>query len=252
LPGTIENLTSEQHESFDRDGYIVLESPGFADEQLDAIVDALRGKYIYGAAKVGEDGLYYSHGRVLDAWQIDDNIRGVATNPTILAILQELYGRKPLPFQTINFEFGTEQSVHSDTISFNSDPPGFMCGVWVALEDVDMNNGPLIYYPGTHKLPEVKMQDVGAPARHESRPEYERFMTEKLEREGHEPRHGTMRKGQALIWSSNILHGGAPRRDPARTRNSQVTHYFFEGCKYYTPLLSDETKTEWRNPNWIT
>ena len=32
-------------------------------------------------------------------------------------------------------------------------PEGFMCGVWVALEDMDMENGPLVYYPGSHKLP---------------------------------------------------------------------------------------------------
>ena len=32
-------------------------------------------------------------------------------------------------------------------------PEGFMCGVWVALEDMDMDNGPLVYYPGSHQLP---------------------------------------------------------------------------------------------------
>jgi ectoine hydroxylase-related dioxygenase (phytanoyl-CoA dioxygenase family) len=245
------NLTAEQRETFDRDGYVVLESPGFQEEQLDAIVDALQGKYIYEGTKVDDDGLFHSPGRILDVWQIDENVKAVATNPTVLAILEELYGRKPLPFQTINFEYGTEQAVHSDTIHFNSEPPGFMCGVWVALEDIDMDNGPLIYYPGTHRLPEVKMQDVGAPPGHESYPEYERFITEKVEREGHEARYGTMRKGQALIWSSNILHGGAPRRDSSRTRESQVTHYFFEGCRYYTPLLSDESEIHWRDPNWI-
>ena len=40
-------------------------------------------------------------------------------------------------------------------------PPGFMCGVWVALEDMDMDNGPLVYYPGSHRLPEVTMQELG-------------------------------------------------------------------------------------------
>jgi hypothetical protein len=41
-----------------------------------------------------------------------------------------------------------------------------------------------------------------------------------------------------------------------RSRHSQVTHFFFEGCKYYTPLLSkDTTKDEeifWRDPTWIS
>jgi len=28
-----------------------------------------------------------------------------------------------------------------------------MCGVWLALEDIDADNGPLIYYPGSHRGP---------------------------------------------------------------------------------------------------
>ena len=48
------------------------------------------------------------------------------------------------------------------------------------------------------------------------------------------------RKGQALIWCANLLHGGSPQTDPTRTRWSQVTHYFFDDCIYYTPAFSDE------------
>jgi len=32
------------------------------------------------------------------------------------------------------------------------------------------------------------------------------------------------------------LHGGTVQTDRSLTRHSQVTHYFFEGCTYYTPL----------------
>jgi hypothetical protein len=45
-------------------------------------------------------------------------------------------------------------------------------------------------------------------------------------------------KGQALIWAANLLHGGSVQHDPARTRWSQVTHYYFRDCIYYTPAFS--------------
>ena len=48
------------------------------------------------------------------------------------------------------------------------------------------------------------------------------------------------RKGQALIWTANLLHGGMPQNDPTLTRWSQVTHYFFDDCIYYTPAYSEE------------
>jgi ectoine hydroxylase-related dioxygenase (phytanoyl-CoA dioxygenase family) len=36
-----------------------------------------------------------------------------------------------------------------------------MVGVWVALEDIDSSNGPLIYYPGSHRLPIFTNEHLG-------------------------------------------------------------------------------------------
>ena len=36
-----------------------------------------------------------------------------------------------------------------------------MVGIWVALEDVDEECGPLVYYPGSHKLPIYLNEHVG-------------------------------------------------------------------------------------------
>jgi len=52
--------------------------------------------------------------------------------------------------------------------------------------------------------------------------------------------HFLARQGQALIWCANLLHGGSLQNNPTLTRWSQVTHYFFDDCVYYTPGLSDE------------
>ena len=73
-----------------------------------------------------------------------------------------------------------------------------------------------------------------------------------IEREGLESQTATMRKGEALIWSSNLLHGGSPHRPiAALTRWSQVTHYFFEGGRYWKPLASDATHRAYWNPTWV-
>jgi hypothetical protein len=52
------------------------------------------------------------------------------------------------------------------------------------------------------------------------------------------------RKGQALIWAANLLHGGSFQKDRSRTRWSQVTQYYFKNCIYYTPAFSDEAVGE--------
>ena len=99
--------------------------------------------------------------RRLEAWTVSQPIRRLACHPKVLELLRFLHRREPIPFQTLNFLVGTEQSAHSDAFHFSSLPAGFMCGVWIALEDVTEDNGPLVYYPGSHHLPELRVDQLG-------------------------------------------------------------------------------------------
>jgi hypothetical protein len=182
--------------------------------------------------------------RVQDAWTSDPNVRRIAANEKIIGLLGTLFGRPAFPFQTLNFPVGTQQHVHSDNIHFASIPDGFMCGVWVALEDVDKDNGPLIYYPGSHKWPQYFNEHIGVNSRHLATPmsqyaDFEKLWAELIEVYQAPPERFHAKKGQALIWLAHLLHGGDKQNDLTRTRHSQVSHYFFEGCSYYTPLHSD-------------
>ena len=173
------------------------------------------------------------YGRVQDLWRRHICVRQLGAHPKVLSLLKDFYRRRAFPFQTLNFTKGTQQSIHSDTIFFNSEPAHFMCGVWVALEDIDMENGPLQYFAGSHKLP------IATPD-----------MIEKSEKGGmnayfssaaknYAQQCGVMKKGQAIIWAANVLHGGSPIKDKSRTRLSQVTHYYFDNCVYTTPVLEN-------------
>ncbi len=240
-------MTEAHREKFERDGYLVIDDLGYSDALLDGVVADLDG--LYEGDERYEDGVFYATHRIGEAWRISENANALALNPNVHAIVEELYGRKPLPFQTLNFRMGTEQPVHSDTIHFNSMPAGFMCGAWVALEDIDMDNGPVIYYPGSHKLPEITLKDVGPDADEMAYSDYLAAMIERLDLK---PAYATIRKGQTFLWASNLLHGGSPQRDKTRTRYSQVTHFFFEDCKYWSPLLSTDDEVHWRHPVWIS
>ncbi len=128
-----------------------------------------------------------------------------------------------------------------------------------------------MYFPGSHKWSEVALPDVDAfgeqgwmrqfAARIRGRmrdrntdadyAKYERLIQHRTDAAGLAPTYATIKKGQAFIWAANLLHGGSPQLDRSRTRASQVTHFFFEGCRYYTPLLRRRWKTAWRKPDWI-
>jgi len=180
--------------------------------------------------------------RAQDLWR-SAAVRAIACNAQILAFLHQLYGRRAMPFQTLNFVQGSEQKAHADTIHFSSEPAHFMCGVWVALEDVDAENGPLFYYPGSHKLPIYSLEDIGGT---DYVADYEPFVARQLLERGYESETALLKKGDAVVWAANVFHGGAPILDAKRTRLSQVTHYYFEGCCHTTPLRECEKRAHIR------
>jgi hypothetical protein len=182
--------------------------------------------------------------RIQDAWKFDEDVKAIASNPTVLGWLGNLYGRAAFPFQTLNFPVGTQQEVHSDAVHFSSLPERFMCGVWLAMEDVSAEAGPLFYIPGSHKWPIVSNSMIGrrgyASTPNSAQDPFEEAWRALCQSHKSEPEQFLAKKGQALIWSANLLHGGSKQTDPTLTRWSQVTHYYFEDCIYYTPALSDE------------
>jgi ectoine hydroxylase-related dioxygenase (phytanoyl-CoA dioxygenase family) len=107
-----------------------------------------------------------------------------------------------------------------------------------------MDSGPLIYYPGSHKLPFYTMQHLKLEPGNYS--EYENKIQKKINKTGINPEYGIINKGDIIIWHANLIHGGSKRNDINLTRKSIVIHYFFENCKYWTPLLSKPNNIVYR------
>mgnify|MGYP005989626159 CR=1 FL=1 len=189
--------------------------------------------------------------RVQDAWPLLANVREIALFPPMLDLLESLYGDSPRPFQTLNFKYGTEQAIHSDTIHFNSEPFGVMCGVWVAFEDIGPDQGPLEYYLGSNNLPEMNFEDFALEADYSNYPKYEEAIRDLIVSEDRQPTFGTVSKGTAIIWAANLLHGGSIQHNKELTRWSQVTHYYFGQNRWWRPGLSAEERFYFE-PEWIT
>ena len=183
--------------------------------------------------------------RIQDAWISDEDVRAIAANQAVLDLLSKLYGRRAFPFQTLNFPVGTQQDVHSDSVHFSSLPERFMCGVWLAMEDIHADSGPLFYYPGSHRWPIMTNALIGRRGYgsdlDSAQDPYGPAWRALCEAYSLQEETFLAGKGQALIWCANLLHGGSHQADPRLTRWSQVTHYYFDDCIYYTPAFSDET-----------
>jgi len=180
----------------------------------------------------GQIRFQYGNKKLMFAIHHSDFIRSMGTRPDLMEILGHLLSGPPLLFQSINFvHSGSEQKAHSDSIHMTTYPLGGLLGVWVALEDIDEENGPLFYYPGSHKLPYYLNSDYdnegnGLLIGDKDYTAYEHMLEAKLAEANIQPKLFTAKAGDVLIWHANLMHGGMAHNNPNRTRKSMVFHYF--------------------------
>ena len=246
---------AEQAISLHTKGYCVVDLGGSEWlERINDVVEDLQPR-LEADLKLWESG-ESGPPRLQDGWLDHESIRALALEPVVLDLLRHLYGREPFAFQTLNFAVGSEQHFHSDAVHFHSYPNGFMCGVWIALQDVQPESGPLIYFPGSHRLPYLSARSLGLArdvVMEEQHPQrfFEPSWQQAVNEHSFEKQQFLPKRGDLLIWHANLLHGGEPVQDKSSRRWSQVNHYFFANCLYTTPMhnfASGQGGTCLRNP----
>jgi len=183
-----------------------------------------------------------------DRYDEVQSVKELAENFHVRAMLAVLHNDEPYPFQTLNYPGTSLARTHSDWVHFASEPTHLMSAAWIALEDVHPDAGPVFYYPRTHKYPVYSMQDFGLEAREAHRLNYAKYqdvMELVANSSGFQETRAILKRGEALIWSSNLIHGGPRANRQGLTRLSQVTHYFFKGADYnWAPVMSDVNKNQ--------
>lgn len=254
-------LTDDQKEMckyYHENGYLIIDLD-LDDAQISGVVDDMYDALRDDSTKYHADHFTYSDSkRIFEHWRKSRNIAELTMNPKVLETLEFLYGKEPFPFSTINFIKGSNQPLHSDIIHFHTVPALWMVGVWVAFEDVDETNGSLRIVPGSHKwnlyeyhslnLPHPDEIENGEAVNYEK---YESFLVDLIKAKKGDDMIVKLKKGQALIWASNMLHGGCNVEgvtDFSKTRLTQANHYFFKGCqKHYHPMFSRPLEGKYAN-----
>lgn len=243
-----DSKSNDYKTSFEKDGFVIIDS-GLDHAILDGAREDMQSFFTEDRPRPLRVPLA-DFNRVQDGWHVSQNVLKIAQSEKILAALEEIYQLPAKAFQTLNFLKGTEQAVHADNIHFNSEPFGLMCGVWVALEDIGPDQGPLVYYPGSQELPEMNYDDFGLEGDYASYPQYLKELEKIIKEKGYQPEYGLIKKGQAVIWSANVLHGGSIQKNTELTRHSQVTHYYIGDPICWRPSFS-KTERAYYQPDWV-
>jgi ectoine hydroxylase-related dioxygenase (phytanoyl-CoA dioxygenase family) len=235
-------------------GYIVLErliEGQVLDDVWDAYENAVRaGKIQLPPDPVGDSDPH--PGRYLNPHKKAARFCRILKHPGLLHWLRVLLEREPKTLQTIASHKGSQQGIHSDSIHMTTYPLGYLAAAWIAFEDIHPDCGPLVYYPGSHRLPLVFSKDVGISEADFQREgygpyhaKYEPRIREVIAEHKLQPQYFHARKGDVLIWHANLLHGGSMRRDLQLSRKAVVCHFFGKGAFVYHDLSAARSRQQY-------
>jgi phytanoyl-CoA hydroxylase len=150
--------------------------------------------------------------------------------PTLHRYASLILGERAIATQSLYFEYGSQQALHRDSVVVPTPDFGRLVAAWIALEDIAPESGPLMYVPGSQRLPFYEfnpgryLYDASSHTAADVEAALAFYQAE-LDKSGLPVEHFCARRGEVLIWHSALSHGGAPPTQPERTRKSFVVHY---------------------------
>jgi phytanoyl-CoA hydroxylase len=240
-------LDANQKQAWERDGFLILPR-FFGRKTLDPInsliesiidqrgrppnlaekivVDLLTGPRAGQRVRLGDLPSINGPAKYNDLYLESDIIRACSLHPRLALILSQLLDGAPAICNSLNFVLGSEQSDHIDTWYMPPAVADKMVVTSVCLEDVEPDAGPLVYYPGSHKIPPYRFSHGGIHAIDSEMAACLAYVKSNLEERKLSRQTFLGRRGDVFIWAAQLVHGGLPIKNLALTRKSLVTHYW--------------------------
>ncbi len=233
-----------------RDGYVICK--GFYDDVLlDSTWAAYEQAIVDGAVTPPPEVLFEGDvlpGRVANPHFKVPAVDQMLFEPRMGRLVSLLLGVKAAPFQTIIGHKSSQQLPHSDSIHMTTYPQGYLAANWIAFEDIHADSGPLVYYPGSHRLPYLLSDDLGIPVEMGYggyQKTYEPAIQKLIAEQALQPKIFLPQKGDVLLWHANLLHGGSPLNGSGHpSRKALVCHFFAQGCTCYHDLTGTLSHTQ--------
>ncbi len=230
-------LTADQKDRYRRDGYLVLERV-FAGEECRRFarhVDDLSAgrKHLDGFGQQENYGRRTFNQHLYDPFALQFLIDDRLHRP-----LADCFEDEPEAIQTMHFFAGSEHPLHQDQYYL----PDCM-SAWIAMVDVDQENGPLVVQSGSHNGRLVAKTDarhellLGETYAEQQHNRYFPLVRQVFRDNGREETRVMVNQGDVVLFHGRLIHGGAPVRRPGTSRHALACHYI--------PYHSDNWDRDW-------
>lgn len=164
-------------------------------------------------------------GRTFNQHLYDSNVLNFLIYPKFKKLLEDCFGQQAEGIQTMHFFQGSEHPLHQDQYYL----PDCM-SAWIAMEDVNDENGPLCLQPKSHlgrliTKKEIPLQQKGETYEQQQTNRYFPIV-KKIADENNIPIINILAKqGDVLLFHGRLIHGGSALLKKNSTRHSLACHY---------------------------
>lgn len=224
------SLTAAQQEQFKRDGCLVVSGLYSAEEVRDirvAFMTETKEGPVEGlsdrvAGDLSDPLTFYPrmmHPHLHTSREVGRIAHDFLLSPRLEPILTALLGEEPVGVQTM-FYFkppgARGQELHQDNFYLRV-KPGTCLAAWMAVDDVDAENGGMRVVPGSHRSEIVCPQQADSAIS---------FTADYVPvPDGMTAVHADMKAGDVLFFNGSLIHGSTPNISKTRFRRSLIAHY---------------------------
>ncbi len=214
-----------------------------------ATVDPLHGEHAGKRLRAVEAPREVFNGpiKINDLFLDEPEVRKLALSERLTKMLSGLLGGAPLVCNSLNFIWGSQQPDHVDSWFMpapvpdnrgtkrlwrrltSTEPLDFnkrLAVSSICLEDVHPGAGPLVYYPGSQRIPPFRFPNGGFAALQDGTVHCANYVHEQIAKLGLRREEFLGKAGDVFLWHGQLVHGGSSITEPSRTRKTLVTHYW--------------------------
>lgn len=237
-------LSASQKKSWEADGYLLLKNAVSATEQAKILasveknwllrennphhVDVITGVHAGQCFKMSDAPLEVKNEayKLNNLFLFDETIRSVALSPYLRRVMHALLAAEPMICNSLNFERGSQQDAHIDSWYMPAPTDDGMIAASISLDTVDDTNGPIFFYPGSHKIPPYRFSDGRLNLIDDEFETCKNYLANEIQKRNLKLERLSSQPGDVFIWNGQLIHGGAPIIDFTKTRKSMVVHYW--------------------------
>lgn len=178
----------------------------------------------------------------------------LSTNPKIMKAMKHLIGEDMGLHLNLTGWVSTQRNWHQDSY-LNPEFVGTRyVAAWIALDDIHENSGPFQFVAGSHRWEVIRQHKVfqHLTPSEQADPAWPTKTQDWISKVCFDEVYGreapvttyTPKKGDVLLWHSNLIHRGSEPRDLSLQRRSLIAHYSALSARPDMPRRAQHTNGE--------